>query len=411
MTARKPYVGSPVLDVCFTRWCIMKYYNLKSIHVAGKSPLVLAKPSLSFFVAQKPTKAYIAPTLQKVIFEKENPTIILISAVGASGKTALAEQLSYDTQMPLLDLSKHKPVGDNTLTGLITHAFEVADLSSVFKGLETGSFGIIVDGLDEGMSKTKTEAFEAFLDDIVKICGKSQINTFVILGRTQKVDECWDYLTGKGVNAALLTISPFSLDEAGAYIDAFAKPTNTAFFSLYEQARDAILSRLGNAFQADSEVTDKSFLSFIGYPPVLDAIVTLLKEEHNYHKLLNELNSPTANNVEVDLLYRIANYILAREKDQKVFPNIVKPIINDLPPLQQQEISRVIFSFEEQAIRLVAQCLSQPVALTSIGIPVLDDLYEAQLSEWIKEHPFVEGRKFRSAVFESLALATLFLSN
>jgi hypothetical protein len=53
--------------------------------------------------------------------------VILISAVGATGKTALAEQLSRETRLPILDLGKHKPVGDNTLTGLLTTAYDVKD--------------------------------------------------------------------------------------------------------------------------------------------------------------------------------------------------------------------------------------------------------------------------------------------
>jgi len=113
----------------------MNYYHLKSILSTAKAPIALRDPSSSFSIAGKQSKAYIEPTFEKIIFETEKPTIILVSAVGVTGKTALAEQLSRDTGLPLLDLAKHKPVGDNTLTGLLTHAFEVKDISGVFAGL------------------------------------------------------------------------------------------------------------------------------------------------------------------------------------------------------------------------------------------------------------------------------------
>lgn len=81
--------------------------------------------------------------------------------------------LSNRAGLPLLDLATQKPVGDNTLTGLLTGAFAVSDLANVFGGIADGTYGVIVDGVDEARSKTTEKAFEAFLDDIAKLCGPS----------------------------------------------------------------------------------------------------------------------------------------------------------------------------------------------------------------------------------------------
>jgi hypothetical protein len=120
-------------------------------------------------------KPYIQPSFEKILFDSERPTIILISAVGASGKTALAENLSRETGLPILDLSKHQPVGANALTDVLTQAFDIQDISTVLGGLATGTFGVIIDGVDEGRSKTTKEAFEAFLDDIIRTVMDSQL--------------------------------------------------------------------------------------------------------------------------------------------------------------------------------------------------------------------------------------------
>jgi len=69
---------------------------------------------------------------------------------------------------------------------------------------------------------------------------------------------------------------------------------------------------LVSAFKIDAASADTSFLSFIGYPPVLDAIVTLFREEHNYYKIQRELQKTGACDVEFELLHRISNYILRR---------------------------------------------------------------------------------------------------
>jgi hypothetical protein len=357
----------------------MNYYLLKSILAAGKKPLDVRYPSPSFFVAGGGGKPYIEPSFEKVVFETEKPTIILVSAVGATGKTALALQLSRDLRSPVLDLAKHKPVGDNTLTGLLTSAFDVGDISTVFAGLASGEYAVIIDGIDEGRSKTTAKAFEAFLDDVAKLCRAASPPTFLLLGRTQILDACWDYLSNTGVSTALITISPFTLAEAKEYIDTFTVgPKNAA---TYAPARDALLDQLSRVFGGSNVAKATDFLSFIGYPPVLDAIVTLLSNEQNYHKLLQSLEAPQGQNVEVSLLNRIAQYIMLRERDLKVVPNILTPILEGAPEGLRQRAFADTLSVEEQSVRLVAHCLGKQLMLGRLREPVLDDQYEAHLAE------------------------------
>ena len=389
----------------------MDYYNLKAILASRKKAQHLSQPSASFSVAGAQVKPYIEPTFEKVIFDTENPTIMLVSAVGATGKTALAEQLSRDLQLPLLDLSKHKPVGDNTLTGLLTHAFAVKDISSVFAGLGSGEYGVIIDGIDEGRSKTNEKAFEAFLDDIVKLCAAGSPATFLMLGRTQILDECWDYLSANGIPTGLMTILPFTVAEAKNYIDTFSSGLKSAYATQYESARDMILEKLGRAFTGSDNKKMDDFLSFIGYPPVLDAIVTLLTEEKNFHKLLQDLEAQDSQNVEVSLLNRIAQYVLLRERDSKVIPNILQPLLEGAPDTLRQHALSQAFSVEEQCVRLVAHCLGRQLTLNPLRETVLDAQYEERLATWLPEHPFLTGRQFRNAVFEALALATLVVSH
>ena len=108
----------------------------------------------SFQVCSSPITSYVEPTFTKVIFEDEKPTFLLISAVGASGKSILGKRLSADTGLPVLDLGKHPPVADNTLTGLLTTSYPLADMSAILSGIRAGTFGVIIDGVDEGRSKT-----------------------------------------------------------------------------------------------------------------------------------------------------------------------------------------------------------------------------------------------------------------
>jgi hypothetical protein len=146
----------------------VNYNHLKSIVSSRKTTFTILTPIKSFYVAAQPERPYIEPSFTKQEFEEEIPRFLLITAVGASGKTALAIKLSADTSMPILDLRSHPPVADNTLTGLLTTSFPLEQLSDILTSLKNGTYGVIIDGIDEGRSKVNEPAFNAFLDDLIK---------------------------------------------------------------------------------------------------------------------------------------------------------------------------------------------------------------------------------------------------
>jgi hypothetical protein len=388
----------------------MKFYDLVSLVKAQKEVIKVGESLPSFSIAPTRTGPYIEPTLTKAEFHSEKPTIILISAVGATGKTTLAQVLSNRAGLPLLDLAKHKPVGDYTLTGLLTSAFPNEERGKVLEGINRGTFGVIIDGIDEGRSKTSEKGFEAFLDDLVRLSKKAAVPTLVLLGRTQILDTCWLYLAERLVPVGLLTIAPFDLTQARAYIDAFTGGLDSRYVKEYQSVRDLILQKLGGAFGAGDETGDKGFLSFIGYPPVLDAIVTLLAKEQNYYGLKEQLSGSEMKDIEIELLNKISSYVLNREKDQKVLPNILEPLLEDIPYWDRQRISGQAFGMVEQCRRLVSYSLGRQLVINGIGIPHVDEKYEAQLWSFLPEHPFIMGRDFQNAIFEAFALCNLLLS-
>jgi hypothetical protein len=218
-------------------------------------------------------------------------------------------------------------------------------------------------------------------------------------------------LTDKGLTTGVVQIEPFDLKQAQDYIDLFTVGARSGQKAQYEAARDAILGKLSTAFTQKSSDEPSGFLSFIGYPPVLDAIVTLLCEERNYHRLKERLEDGATKNVETELLYKIASYILDREANEKVIPNFVTPLLRELDqPLNGDEADKEIFGAQEQCMRLVAHCIGQPISLHRLHDPVLDARYEEQLANFLPEHPFLAGKEFRNAVFEAVALALLISS-
>jgi hypothetical protein len=388
----------------------MNFHNFQSIIGSRKRGFDMKAATHSFAISPGREDSYIEPTFTKNQFDVEKPQVLLISAVGATGKSALAEVLSNRLKLPLLSLGQHKPVGDNTLTGLLTTSFPVDQLSAIFQSIDSGEYGIIIDGIDEGRSKTTEQAFQAFLDDIARLCKGATSPSFVLLGRTQILEECWIYLDDKGTSTGLLTIDPFSLDQARTYIDKFTDGTDSAQASQYNETRDLILNKLSTAFSTADAAPAGNFLSFIGYPPVLEAIVTLLDKERNYHRLRDQLADARSTNIEIDLLLKIAGYILARERDEKVLPNIVDPLLQSLVPPLEPSKKDLIFNPLEQCSRLVSHCIGLKASFSRIPDAVLNARYEEALAQFIVEHPFVNGRSFRNAIFEAVALSMLIAS-
>ena len=254
------------------------YYHMKSILASNKVQIEIETSFDSFYVVSDEVRPYVQPTFSKVEVSSKNPSIILVSAMGASGKTTTAHALSFHTGLPVLDLAKHEPVGDRTLTGLITDSYPVQRIGEVLNGLRCGTCGVIIDGIDEARSKSNEGSFEAFLNDITKLAKDSGVATIVIFGRVQVLLDAWCYLGDIDANVGLIRIDPFDMDQAQAYIDSHARPSDDdPQKENYEGTRDHVLGKLRRAFQPSVSSNPNQFLSFVGYPPVLDAIATLLR--------------------------------------------------------------------------------------------------------------------------------------
>lgn len=86
---------------------------------------------LDFRVEDNLNPKYIAPVLSVVDEyspnELKDACIILIEAVGASGKSELTKKMSYWLNCPIVDLGQTKVVGMNSLTGLLPKRMERKD--------------------------------------------------------------------------------------------------------------------------------------------------------------------------------------------------------------------------------------------------------------------------------------------
>ena len=387
----------------------MQYNHLKSI-VAAREQIALATPSESFFLVLKRPDPFIEPIFSKIEFPHENPSIIFVQAIGASGKTTTARALSFDLKIPILDLAKHAAVGDRTLTGVLTDSYALDDISTVLKGFHGGTYGVIIDGIDEARSKTTEESFEAFLYNILHLSKGSESSAIVVLGRNQVLLEAWCYLRDQKANVGLVAIDPFGLQESRSYID-FHIDRTTVNRQTYKNARDHILKKLEKAFQPSEPAEENSFLTFVGYPPVLDAIVTLLTDEENHYQILSKLEDDEhTGNIEAELLIKISNHLLDRERDKS--SDSIDKMIQGIT--HGKYLKEHLYSREEQCARILAKELSQQFRCQISWPKEMDEHqkeqlrrdYEEYIEKWCGYHPFLEEDKesVRNSVFSAVAI-------
>ena len=233
-----------------------------------------------FWLCESSNEAYVEPDFS-IIPEISNcnleeAQVILISAVGATGKSELTKRLSYSLKIPVVDLGQTKVVGGNSLTGLIFQYLQPLEGGQWLEDIQNGKTCMVIDALDEGYQKTNTQGFFDFLDDVSGKVSKEDCS-FIMLGRTNAVELASLYLDGQGIKVAVLQIEPFSLEKAKEFIDK--KVFNSSCFQhlkSYEETRDYVLESLGDFFRANESGYEDQSNRFIGYAPVLLAISELL---------------------------------------------------------------------------------------------------------------------------------------
>lgn len=353
----------------------------------------------------KPT--FVEPffSLQCGSFE-EKIDILLISAVGAAGKTQLSEYLSFQTGAPILDLAKHEPVGGYSFTGLLSRRYNYQEILS---RINDGKQLIIIDGLDEGLMKVTRDAFFSFINDVMQFAKNSTPNTtIVLLGRTLIMGEVASYLKSNNYNATLLKIEPFTEEQAEEFLYKKVIGANKARYTKpYQDVIKYLINSIKGFFKNQGELDKATFNNFIGYAPVLDAITELLKGNANYHALLKELESEQYTNV--NLLIHLLEKILKREQD-KVKNAVIAKLLEDYPIEQQEMFDKVVYSSDDQCRRLLSICLGEEYTPTYNEDESFSIRFDKQLGDMRYEHPFLTNCRINNVVFESYILAKAALS-
>lgn len=335
--------------------------------------------------------------------------IVLISAVGASGKSWLAERLSYDLKSPVINLGKMKVVASYSLTGVLNSKLGSKSVGEYMYKLQNGEMGLIIDALDEGFQKTTTDGYFDFLDDVIEKIPQEGPMPIILLGRTNAVELAALHIQERGIDFSILTIEPFTIKKAKEFIDKRVnkEKNNESYKSTYKEIRDYIIDTIGCFFKNQSDINNQK-KRFIGYAPVLLAISDYIKGISNYQKEINSLKQ--SNNRSVSLIIDITERILARDKFEKIDEILLKNITNHRDKAFQDRVLKNVYLPEEQCARVLYMMLGKSYSWSPIDDEDFNIRYKEGINSWIQDHPFLNGRHPANVVFESYVIAKLALT-
>ena len=366
----------------------------------------------SLTIEEKAFKNYVQPIFTKISHFGEDNTfdearIILVSAVGATGKTTLAKELSFRLHCPIVDLGNAEVMGGNSLTGIIFKKMEITDGAAFVKELKAGDATMIIDGLDEGFQRTKTQGYLDFLDDVIGMTSTTG-KSFILLGRTNAIQLAALHFEDKNVKTITYQIEPFTIEKAYQFISSAMKdePGVDVFGKPYQELVNYIIVAIGGFFKDHQDLKLNQYERFIGYAPVLLSIIEFLKKNKgNYQRVLSDFQRDQLQGT--TLVINIVEGILRRDKEMKILPQLIEVKIKGRTPEFQQLARERAYDIDEQCARVLYRCLRKQYRHPITGDENFDLEYSQSIERWIDEHPFLAECNITNAVFEGYILARL----
>jgi len=385
----------------------------------GVGGLPVKSDSAGFGYVERSLPEFIGPDLSPSdgVDQSDTPRVVILSAAGAVGKSTLAREIAFAKRAPLWDLAQADAVGGNSLTGQISASFGFKLAGEISAKLDNGELFLIVDALDEARVKANEAGFEAFVRDIAEVARAARGVAFVLLGRTQTALWTSLLLEDAGVQANLVSIRPFTRDQAERYIEARIGQMNAAARKRiadhrgpFEAARNLVFQLLERAIGGDAEAAEDSVREFLGYAPVLETVAVLLGDEGNYQELIGRLTAMGQDaRAQIDRPLRVLDHVvkrlMERERAQKLQHNI-RPALQSVADAHGWDAWETLYQADEQISRLLGRILKRSILACPEMPPALRAAYEERLAEWLPEHPFLrEGEYPANKVFESYLFA------
>jgi hypothetical protein len=331
-------------------------------------------------------ETFVSPTL-RVVEEEEGANVTLISARGATGKSTLAQQLSSVTGAPLWRLEADVTVSADALASRLATYLGPDDPLGRF--LASRDAFLIIDSLDEARMRVSGASWGEFMRSMIEAARGG--HRFVLLGRERILDDVWLDLADAGLTTQWFEISHFDAVQRQDYVDTRVRARGfDATSAAYAGAQDAVLDAL------QGTVPGLAADAFVGYAPVLDAVVELLGG-HNLIAIQNMFSGEMQGSERTAVLERVLVSLLDREQGK------VEPLAEQLDLDAQRA-----YTAEEQVEWLAAELLGGDPPSLDWCPAVTRAEYAKRVESFLGDHPFRSEAQWASPVFSAYVAAQRF---
>lgn len=343
------------------------------------------------------------------IHSAENPSIILFSAPGAVGKSALANYIAYLSKGIYWDLSKIK-LADNSFIGTMFIANGSSNIDKFLKGVSQGTNALIIDAFDEAEMISGKTSLENLIRDIIEHAHPNK--SVFLLSRTETADFLSSCLLNLNVDFSHYEINYFDRNQAIEFTECYLqKVLNNTLDDVKRLCISKSLETL------DKSLTDcVERISFTGYAPVLQAIAMSIDKVNNYMDMLNNLKNDSSS---FSLIKEILMTIMKREQEKVVSALKQRCMEISVP----DEVYAELYSVEEQIHQIMYFLWMNEIY---VELPKTDfshsddyakfkDNYEYVLKTFVPQHPFIKSNNgkydFVGAAFKDYTIVMTLLDD
>lgn len=376
------------------------------------TPLTLrdAAPEATMIIREKPF--YIKPSVTDVNV-KLNSKILLFSAPGATGKSALAKYIAYSKNALLWDLSKDR-IANHSFTGMLVDTLGPDMFSTFTGGLLDGTSVLVIDALDEAEMISGRVALETLLADIRTFVKEASTPNVVLCARTETAHYVKEFYAHE--NQSL----PVAHYEIGFFEDTNAIEFLEKKISEKKALTPVIKEWIETQFNEIKRLIGEdqhAIRSFLGYAPVLEALAVFFDEDAG-ENTMKALQNISVEGGSTAIFVSIMDYILKREQS-KVINGFRKRCSKDFPDFKGWDD---VYRIEEQLARIADYIVYEAFDFDSFILPQLPHELQGEYKEcitpFLKDHPFMQSTEqvggvcvdFTGAAFRDYVLARLMVS-
>ena len=323
----------------------------------------------------------------------DDSRVILFSAPGAVGKTALAKHIAFHYGALYWNVAS-KPIGGTSFAGEITHAVGVghgAQQDELYKMLKCGESLFVLDSFDEAALISRRDGIRDFLSEVSGILSDATAPSIIMTARTEMAQFICDVCDEVGLRIDCYEIDYFEETEASDFLIKYLNFRKINVNS--EQARniDAYITAIKNRLGDENDPR-----SFIGYAQVLSILARQIEVESRGNPRLDNISSLVQVNGRDRLIFDIIQQLISRE--QSKLEQFKEGIRAKYIPLKKENVVDSLYCKKEQLTRLQFLVSTNSITIDDYAqsaelLPEDQSSYLELLMDWLPQHVFLHNAK------------------